>query len=55
MSTPSKAAATISAILPTYNAAALLPAALDALLSQSVPFDEIIVIDDGSSDNSLSL
>lgn len=55
MPTPSEQTVSVSAILPTYNAESLLPAALDALLSQTVPFDEIIIIDDGSTDNSFSM
>lgn len=40
----------ITAIVPTYNRADLLPETLDALACQSLPLDEIIVWDDGSSD-----
>lgn len=43
---------TLSAILPNYNHGRYLPRALDALLAQSRPADEIIIIDDGSTDNS---
>lgn len=41
----------ISVIIPTYNRRELLYRALDSVLSQSYTPDEIIVIDDGSSDN----
>jgi glycosyltransferase involved in cell wall biosynthesis len=41
----------ISVIVPTYNRAALLPATLDAVLSQTRPADEVIVVDDGSEDD----
>lgn len=41
---------TISVIVPAYNVEAYVGAALDSLLAQSVPFHEIIVIDDGSTD-----
>lgn len=40
----------ISVIVPAYNAAALLPACLAALGAQSRPPDEVIVVDDGSTD-----
>jgi glycosyltransferase involved in cell wall biosynthesis len=41
----------ISAIIPVYNRVGLLPRAIDSILSQTVPVDEIIVVDDGSTDN----
>jgi hypothetical protein len=41
---------TISVIVPAYNVERYVGAALDSLLAQSVPFHEIIVIDDGSTD-----
>lgn len=47
-----EAAPTLSVILPNYNHALYLPRALDALLSQDRPADEIIIIDDGSTDDS---
>ena len=40
----------ISVIIPNHNRAKLLPRALDSVLSQSLAADEIIVIDDGSTD-----
>lgn len=43
----------ISAIVPNYNHAAFLPRCLDALLRQTFPPVEILVIDDGSTDDSL--
>jgi glycosyltransferase involved in cell wall biosynthesis len=48
----SAAGQTISAILPNYNHAHYLPRALDALLSQDYPPQEIIVVDDCSTDGS---
>jgi glycosyltransferase involved in cell wall biosynthesis len=40
----------VSAIIPTYNRKDYLRRAVDSVLSQSVPVDEIIIVDDGSSD-----
>lgn len=45
----------LSVIMPNYNHAQWLPQALGALLQQSVPADEIIVIDDGSTDDSVAI
>ena len=42
----------LSVVLPNYNHAKYLPRALDALLAQERPPDEIIVVDDGSTDGS---
>jgi glycosyltransferase involved in cell wall biosynthesis len=41
----------VSVIVPTYNRARLLPTALESALSQSHPDVEVIVIDDGSTDD----
>jgi len=45
----------ISAIIPTYNNAEYIEEAINSILAQSHPVDEIIVIDDGSSDNTETL
>jgi len=45
----------VTAVIPCYNAAADLPRTLDALLSQTHVPDEIIVVDDGSSDHSVAV
>jgi glycosyltransferase involved in cell wall biosynthesis len=41
----------VSAIIPAYNAARFLPAAIENIRAQNVANLEIIVVDDGSSDN----
>jgi hypothetical protein len=42
---------TVSVVIPTYNRAALLPFTLDAILAQTCPPQEVIVVDDGSADD----
>lgn len=41
----------VSVILPTYNRAELLPRAINSVLAQTYPCWELIVWDDGSTDN----
>jgi glycosyltransferase involved in cell wall biosynthesis len=45
----------LTAVLPNYNHAEYLPHALNALLAQTRPADELIVIDDASTDNSVAI
>lgn len=45
----------IAFIVPTYNRAGMLPGCLDSIRSQMGPSDEILVVDDGSSDNTLAV
>ena len=47
--------ADVSVIIPTYNRAHLLKESLDSILRQTVPVREIIVVDDGSTDNTQEL
>lgn len=42
---------TVSIIIPTYNRANLIERAVDCALRQVTPGDEIIVVDDGSTDD----
>ena len=41
----------ISVIIPTHNYASFLPKAIDSVIRQDYPCFEIIIIDDGSTDN----
>ena len=50
MATPS-----LSVVLPNYNHAKLIGRALAALLAQEHAADEIIVVDDGSTDDSVAV
>lgn len=47
--------AKVSILIPCYNAAPWLAATLDSALAQSWPDKEIIVVDDGSTDGSLTM
>jgi len=40
----------VSIVIPTYNRSALLRSSLESLISQNYPAKEIIVVDDGSTD-----
>ena len=46
---------TLSVVVPNYNHARHLPGCLNAILGQSAPAAEIIIIDDGSTDNSVEV
>ena len=45
----------ISAIIPTFNRAHLLPRAVDSILSQTLPPHSVIIVDDGSTDGTEKL
>ena len=41
----------ISVAIPTYNRGDLICETIDSILNQTVKVDEIVVVDDGSNDN----
>lgn len=45
----------LSVLIPTYNGADYLPSALDSIIAQDDPNIECIVVDDGSTDATLSI
>lgn len=48
---PTKAEIRISALMPAFNAEHLIDRALMSISAQTCPVDEVIVVNDGSSDN----
>jgi len=42
----------VSVVIPTYNRAHLLPRAIESVVDATLPGDEILIVDDGSQDNS---
>jgi glycosyltransferase involved in cell wall biosynthesis len=46
---------TVSVIIPSYNRCHSMPRALDSVLAQTRPAEEIIVVDDGSDDGTAAM
>ena len=55
LSSRSREQPTLSVILPNYNHGKLIARAITALLAQERPPDEIVVVDDGSTDDSVKV
>ncbi len=55
MTFPSPAAPHVTIVLPVYNSAATLMRAIRSVLDQTFPGFELLVVDDGSTDNSLAV
>jgi GT2 family glycosyltransferase len=49
------AAVDVAVVIPNYNGARWLPGVLDSVAAQTVPPAEVVVVDDGSTDDSLAL
>lgn len=45
----------ITVVIPVYNVEKYLPQCLESVVNQSIPFDEVILINDGSVDDSLAI
>jgi len=52
---PISSAPTLSVMISNFNMEKFLSIAIQSCITQTVPFDQIVIVDDGSTDNSLRL
>src|SRR5664279_5423071 len=45
----------LTGVIPAYNSSKVMTAAINSLIHQSVPLDDIIVVDDGSTDDTAAI
>ena len=45
----------VSVVIPVYNAGSFLPRTLDSIIHQSYPIDELIIVNDNSTDNTCQI
>jgi glycosyltransferase involved in cell wall biosynthesis len=50
-----RAGISVSCVISNYNYAKYIGQAVDSALAQTVPFEQVIVVDDGSKDNSVEI
>lgn len=53
--TPETAPPSISVVMPVYNGAATIAESINSVLAQTVPVLEIVVVDDGSTDETIAI
>jgi glycosyltransferase involved in cell wall biosynthesis len=46
---------TVTMVIPAYNESATIESCLEAIFMQEIPFDEVILVDNNSSDNTVEL